>query len=351
MILYSLSYDDGGMSRAAISARQQESAHVQGMLNVAFTRARDEVHVFHSASMDRFFKEDGTGRLGEWLAHIKRVQDRPVPRAQGSRSGRTDSEFEVDVAEELRKRGVGVTHQHPACGFFIDLMCELGDNRVGVECDGPTHFDEHGRRRVEDLERLAVLRRAGWNIVNIPYRQWLPAPGAAIQAVLDALAGWIPTDPDDEHGAGDLPAPPSDVRRVSEEADAVFRAVKDGAVEEEDVLREARDLLGRKRLTSKLRSALQAAAFQMNHSGLLVIEEGQYFLTIAGRATTTVAQPAPAALPRRRVSKSQASGRRKTSPSTGSCVCGGRWVPRTGRYGKFYGCSRYPSCTRTRNYR
>jgi ssDNA-binding Zn-finger/Zn-ribbon topoisomerase 1 len=31
----------------------------------------------------------------------------------------------------------------------------------------------------------------------------------------------------------------------------------------------------------------------------------------------------------------------------GSCTCGGTFVLRTGRYGQFYGCSRYPRCKRT----
>lgn len=40
VIYYSLSYDANGMDQAALSARQADRAHIQGMLNVAFTRAR-----------------------------------------------------------------------------------------------------------------------------------------------------------------------------------------------------------------------------------------------------------------------------------------------------------------------
>lgn len=40
VILYSLSYDAKVMPQAALSARMSEQAHIQGMLNVAFTRAR-----------------------------------------------------------------------------------------------------------------------------------------------------------------------------------------------------------------------------------------------------------------------------------------------------------------------
>lgn len=360
VILYSLSYDDNAMPRAAISARQQESPHVQGMLNVAFTRARDEVHVFHTADISRFFKEDGTGRIGEWLAHIAQVQERPAATRVVSRSGRIDSEFEAEVAEELRKRNVAVSHQHPACGFFLDLMCELNDTRVGVECDGPTHFDEHGRRRIEDLERLAILARAGWRIVNIPYRLWRRAPGEAIQRVLDALTdAEEPGETRDDESDAEA-AKPGSVQRVSPAADALVRAIRGGATEESDVFRAARDFLGKSRLTSKLQAELHQAATQMNHQGLIVIEDSQYFLTPEGRATDTAPIPPPPPTPKlpsrsssRRVSArkpvKRQSGGKSTRASAGKCMCGGTWVMRSGKYGKFYGCSRYPSCRRTRN--
>lgn len=38
IILYSLSYDGQGMEREQLSARQANRPHIQGMLNVAFTR-------------------------------------------------------------------------------------------------------------------------------------------------------------------------------------------------------------------------------------------------------------------------------------------------------------------------
>ena len=39
-------------------------------------------------------------------------------------------------------------------------------------------------------------------------------------------------------------------------------------------------------------------------------------------------------------------------PITSSrCSCGGKWVARSGRYGRFYGCSRYPRCRKTRSAR
>lgn len=44
---------------------------------------------------------------------------------------------------------------------------------VAIEVDGPDHFVEDGRTYShEHMERVAVLRRAGWKIVHVPYYQW-----------------------------------------------------------------------------------------------------------------------------------------------------------------------------------
>ena len=63
VILYSLSYDASGMERAQLSARQQDRPHIQGMLNVAFTRARDEMHIFHSADISEYCMSSGEGSI------------------------------------------------------------------------------------------------------------------------------------------------------------------------------------------------------------------------------------------------------------------------------------------------
>lgn len=81
---------------------------------------------------------------------------------------------------------------------------------------------------------------------------------------------------------------------------------------------------------------------------------------------TTLPQPLGAASTRSSSRGSQTATHRKTTtarkrPATTSqpqkvsvasakCTCGGSWVLRTGRYGRFYGCSRYPRCRRTKRF-
>lgn len=44
---------------------------------------------------------------------------------------------------------------------------------VAVEVDGREHYTQDGRAYSEvHLERVEVLRRAGWEIVHIPYYRW-----------------------------------------------------------------------------------------------------------------------------------------------------------------------------------
>lgn len=310
VILYSLSYDAHNMPQSAISARMSDQAHVQGMLNVAFTRARDEVHVFHSAPIEAFAFADGRpGALTDWLRHCSGMQATPRAAVAGARLGRVDSQFEEDVAAGLRELGLRVFHQYPACGFHIDLVVERAadDVRVAVECDGERyHLDEHGELNTEDIERQAIVERAGWRVVRIPYRKWLADPGsqlARVVAALDELTSAEERDRDAESNGDDRPvyrAKPADPAEaaavvvaspatrgqrelVSREQVALLDALKEGRAMEEDVFLRARDLLGSQRLTQKLRQTLQRASSDLARRKLVTIEDGEYFVLPPGR--------------------------------------------------------------------
>jgi very-short-patch-repair endonuclease len=318
VILYSLSYDANVMSQAAISARMSDQAHVQGMLNVAFTRARDEVHVFHTAPVNAFTFADGRpSALGDWLSHCAAVQTVPRSATVGSRLGKVDSEFEADVAAALRSKGLRVLHQYPACGFNIDLVAERETDgaRVAVECDGERyHVDEHGMLKVEDIERQAILERAGWAVVRIPYRKWIADPGLEVQRVLAAIdleaamdMALSEGDADVDELDGQLGMPPTTTtppataaiapahpfsrgpqQRVTREEAALVNSLREGGSTEEDVFVRARNLLGSQRLTQKLRLTLQGAAAELSRRNLITSEDGEYFLLPAGRAAELV---------------------------------------------------------------
>lgn len=363
IILYSLSWDNKIMPRQALSQRQRDHPHEQGMLNVAFTRGRDELHVFHSAPIETFTKADGSaGAVTEWLRHCASVQNRPRPKGVGTRMGQIDSEFEGEVAAALEARGVRVLHQYPACGFNIDLVCEMNSKRIAVECDGWTHHtDAHGRLKIEDLERQAILERAGWRVVRIPYRKWLADPDSQVLRVVgeferERADGGQGTDgqPPRPRPVTESPAKPT-VQRVTSDQKTILQIVGEGVTELDEVLGMARKVLGHKRLGKKIRESLLFAAQDLNHRGLIVLEDGECFLTPLGRSATIEAVPAttpprPEVGHRGRKRGSHKTVIRSRSADPKRCSCGGRWVLRTGKYGRFYGCSRFPYCRRTRSF-
>ena len=136
-VIYSLSYDAKGMQQSALSARQAEREHIQGMLNVAFTRPRDEMHIFHTAEIEQFGMASGAGAIRDWLEHCDRCNrsSRPAP----APVSQAQSEFEAQVIRRLSDRGVTVKPQYPSCGYFIDVVAEVEEEtRIALECDGGT---------------------------------------------------------------------------------------------------------------------------------------------------------------------------------------------------------------------
>src|SRR5204862_4867668 len=116
VLLYSLSYDATNMEQAALSARQADRPHIQGMLNVAFTRAREEMHIFHSAPVEQFGMASGEGAIKDWLEYGAKVQTATFD--PGSLSlMRAQSEFEIDVMKAVQSQGIKVIPQYPSCGF------------------------------------------------------------------------------------------------------------------------------------------------------------------------------------------------------------------------------------------
>ena len=103
VILYSLSYDGDGMTKAQLSARQAEQEHVQGMLNVAFTRARDEVRVYHSAPLEQFATAAGDGRAARLARAPARGRGRAAAAARRAR--RRTARSALRCARRWRRRG------------------------------------------------------------------------------------------------------------------------------------------------------------------------------------------------------------------------------------------------------
>ena len=145
--------------------------------NVAASRARDQMVLFHSVTCDDLSASCLRRQLLEFFENTQPQQIAGIGRdelerraVQENRSIVSpphpfDSWFEVDVALELLRKGFIVLPQYEVAGKRIDLVVEGGQARLAVECDGD-HW--HGADRYEaDMERQRQLERCRWEFFRV----------------------------------------------------------------------------------------------------------------------------------------------------------------------------------------
>jgi len=167
--------------------------------NVAASRARDQMWLFHSVAVEdlssfclrRQLLEyclnpkvksdtiDGVDilKLQRLAAEINRRDVRPpVP---------FDSWFEVDVFLQIANRGFRVIPQYKLAGKRIDLLIEGLRGRLAVECDG----DEwHGLEEWDrDVERQRMLERCGLQFWRVRGSTYYRDPERALEPLWQVL--------------------------------------------------------------------------------------------------------------------------------------------------------------------
>lgn len=199
VMYFSITYGPGldGMMPMNFGPMNQQGG--ERRLNVAITRARQELRVFGSFKPEKMdlartqalgvrdlkhfleFAERGARALGEYVA--------------GS-IGDFDSPFERAVCTALAERGWQVHPQVGVSAFRIDLGVVDPDSPgrylAGVECDGAT-YHRSATARDRDKLREQILNGLGWDIVRIWSTDWwvdrygtLDKVDAQLQQLLEA---------------------------------------------------------------------------------------------------------------------------------------------------------------------
>lgn len=163
--------------------------------NVAMSRARDQVWLFHSVTLQQLSPSDMRHRL---LAFFLSPAPPTIPecdigklrnavaghRTLGNQPPPFESWFELDVCLALLERGYCVQPQVEVSHKRIDLVIEGSDGRLAVECDGE-HW--HGADAfAEDMARQRQLERAGWTFERVRESAFYADRQAAIDKVVAA---------------------------------------------------------------------------------------------------------------------------------------------------------------------
>ena len=170
------------------STAKTGTAHVQ-RYNVAVSRAKDQVWLFHSISEEDLNNpEDFRLKLQKYAYGVALAQpedNRCVPVPDDELVDPFDSLFEQRVYNELVSRGYFVSTQVESMGYYIDLVVEGRDARLAIECDGDKW---HGPAQLKrDQARQRVLERAGWKFVRIFESDFKLNRAYEIERVLETL--------------------------------------------------------------------------------------------------------------------------------------------------------------------
>jgi very-short-patch-repair endonuclease/DNA polymerase III delta prime subunit len=205
MFLSMVAAPEPGRRIAALTAEMYVQRY-----NVAVSRAKDQVWVFHSVPRAELTNHDDMryalldycyGVIERGSSETTGASTRPVPEDEPVPP--FDSLFEQRVHNRLIDRGYTVLPQYEALGYYIDLVVVGGRARLAVECDGDAW---HGPAEFErDLGRQRELERCGWRFHRVRESAFYTDAAGTLRALWDTLEEL------DIHPAGGLevePAPP-----------------------------------------------------------------------------------------------------------------------------------------------
>ena len=185
--------------------------------NVAASRARDQLWLFHSVGLDHLNPECPRARL---IAHIKNptragLEGYNDPVDPNERSQPFDSLFEQRVFLDLTNRGYVVEPQWKVLGYRIDLVVIGSHARLAVECDGDAW---HGPDRyAADLARQGDLERVGWTFVRIKEWEYYADHAAALAPLWKSLES-LDIGPGGESGGAPSDVDTPDTQAVSDDS-------------------------------------------------------------------------------------------------------------------------------------
>ncbi len=151
-------------------------------INVAASRARDQLWIFHSVRPNALLADDARGLLLSYALNLT------TEAAAADLAARCESDFERAVLKLLVARGYRPIPQFRIGGYRIDFVLNAPDGRrLAIECDGDAY---HGPERWEgDMRRQSVLERVG-NCVFVRIRGSVFArePAAAMRPLWQRIA-------------------------------------------------------------------------------------------------------------------------------------------------------------------
>jgi very-short-patch-repair endonuclease len=162
-------------------------------LNVAASRARDQMWVVHSLDPSELKNGDLRRAL---LTH---AMNPSAPENEGAEPTREVSPFEAEILQRLTAAGFRV-QTHRRVGAYRAGIVVTGERgrRLVVECEGDRLY--RAEELAHDAERQTVLERLGWKFAHIRAGNFYRSPEEAMRSIFQRLQTLgippLPTEPE-----------------------------------------------------------------------------------------------------------------------------------------------------------
>jgi very-short-patch-repair endonuclease len=201
VILFSICYGPDATGRVSMNFGPMNRDGGERRLNVAITRARQEVIVFSTLRAEHIdlskTRSQGVADLKCFLDYAERGPVAIAERRSGEGEGECESPFEIQICDALRDKGYTVHPQVGCSGYRIDLGVldpeRPGRYLLGIECDGANY---HRSKTARDRDKLreSILIGLGWTIHRVWSTDWWERPTeelARIEAAIEAASQTI----------------------------------------------------------------------------------------------------------------------------------------------------------------
>ncbi len=177
----------------------QVSDSVRQRYNVAVSRAKDQLWVMHSISVNDISNPDCLRyQLLTYIAD-------PLKEETEANRLKCESKFEENVFDSIVTKGYRVIPQYEVASFRMDLVVQGAHSKLVVECDGD-HWHTSVEDRERDFLRERLLQRAGWTFWRVLGSTYYNNPEKALES-LWAILDEMNIRPYDEWANSASPAP------------------------------------------------------------------------------------------------------------------------------------------------
>ncbi|ANI90098.1 hypothetical protein A9P82_12880 [Arachidicoccus ginsenosidimutans] len=178
-------------------------------INVALSRAKEQMILFHSVKSEHLQSNDFRNRILTFFNdEVKPIQplqidDYNIERFRHNVPEPFDSWFEYDITKSLIENGYSyiqpqysvkeseLFYNHKIgkqvyINFKIDLVVHNNGKMIAIECDGDP-FHSLPEDVAYDIERQEFLERVGWKVYRVLYSAFKRSPQEEIEKIIDFI--------------------------------------------------------------------------------------------------------------------------------------------------------------------